>query len=76
MSPLFGSKFHKSNHIVLAERINRSIREQRNVVPAYKTSEENKKRGIKKRSRKIRIKQFTLDGKYKTTYPSIRQAAK
>jgi len=32
--------------IHLQERINRSITEERNVVPAYKTSEKNKKKGV------------------------------
>jgi len=64
--------------IHVQERMNKSIREKRNTVPAYKTSEENKKKGIKKMARThwIRIKQYTLGGKYKTTYASIKEAAK
>jgi hypothetical protein len=58
--------------------MNKSLREKRNLVPAYKTSEENKKKGIRKmaRSHQIRIKQYAFDGKYKTAYASIKQAAK
>jgi hypothetical protein len=64
--------------IHVEERMNKSLREKRNVVPAYKTSEENKKRGIKMMARThwIRIKQYTSDGKYKATYNSIKQARK
>jgi hypothetical protein len=37
--------------ISVAERMNRSLREKRNVVPAYKTSEKNRRKGIKKMAR-------------------------
>jgi hypothetical protein len=62
--------------ISVEERINRSLREERTVVPAYKTSEKNRRKGIKKmaRSRQVEIKQYTTDGKYKRTYPSIKKA--
>jgi len=64
--------------INVAERINRSLREERTVLPAYKTSEKNRKKGIKKmaQSRQVKIKQYTIDGKYKTTYTGIKKAAK
>ena len=56
----------------------RSLREKRNVLPAFRTSEKNRKKGIKKmaRSHSVKIQQYTIDGKYKTTYPSIKNATK
>jgi hypothetical protein len=56
--------------IHVQERINRSLREERNFVPAYKTSEVNKKKGIKKmaNTRWVKIKQYTIDGKSKTCF--------
>ena len=64
--------------IHVGERMNKSIREERNVLPAYKTSEMNKRKGIKKmaRSRQVKVEQYTIDGKYKATYPSIKKATK
>src|SRR4051794_5545998 len=63
--------------ISAAERMNRSLREERNVLPAYRTSEKNRKKGIKKMARKnrVKIKQYTKDGKHKKTYSSIKKAA-
>jgi hypothetical protein len=66
--------------ISVAERMNRSliIREERNILPAYRTSEKNRKKGIKKMARThwVNVKQYTIQGKYIATYSSITKATK
>jgi hypothetical protein len=50
--------------------------EERNVLPAHRTSEKNRKKGIKKwpRTHWVKIKQYTIDGKYKRAFSSIKKA--